>query len=568
MSPWEELGIAPTAEIGAIRKAYAARLKVTRPEEDPAGFARLRAAYETALQMAPRIAAAPPPKPELTPEPSQAAAQPPTSAPPPDAPRPEPPKLTPLSHLIPDPPPPPANRAIIRPLERAPAPPAGPAVSDMALLELPPASQEAVRNVVDALNRKANFEAARLLYAACENNLLPLRTEFQLKDRLALALSTDEELRTAQLQEIASQFGWYSGTVTPSSLASSPQAKLAARLDRELAAERAEKAAAQPEPEAKPAPKPAPRPQPAKRWGGIGYGWIGFFLFILFSIGHAITDHNQPATLYEPPTQLAPSIIAVMPPVEPMPVDCRSGLSTMPIDALQQCADTGISDAQDALGLAYAKGSGLPQDYLRAVSLFRAASDKGHTDARRHLAYMERRGLGTPKDLAAARQLYTTNAEQGDVIAEQLLGDMLLRGEGGPTDTTQGIAWVKLAAHGAYPAAMADLGNLYAVGTGPLHNLAKAAAWRKAAAEAGERDAMYAYGLMLLDGIGGPVDLPEAYRWLSLAARKEELAAAARAALANPRLKRLSAAQRAAIDGQVTIWTASAPALPPGETAP
>jgi len=52
-SSWEILGFTEaTYNIGDIKKAYAARLKANRPEDDPAFFIELRDAYEKALNYA------------------------------------------------------------------------------------------------------------------------------------------------------------------------------------------------------------------------------------------------------------------------------------------------------------------------------------------------------------------------------------------------------------------------------------------------------------------------------------------------------------------------------------
>ncbi|RKR37216.1 J domain-containing protein [Paraburkholderia sp. BL17N1] len=50
--PWDVLGVEPSADERAVRRAYARLLKQQRPDEDAEAFQRLRYAYESALQMA------------------------------------------------------------------------------------------------------------------------------------------------------------------------------------------------------------------------------------------------------------------------------------------------------------------------------------------------------------------------------------------------------------------------------------------------------------------------------------------------------------------------------------
>ena len=59
-SIWTALGIDPTREVSAIKRAYAEKAKSCHPEEDPEGFLQLRRAYEAALDWAENGEAAPP----------------------------------------------------------------------------------------------------------------------------------------------------------------------------------------------------------------------------------------------------------------------------------------------------------------------------------------------------------------------------------------------------------------------------------------------------------------------------------------------------------------------------
>lgn len=58
MGIWETLDIEPTSDVSTIKKAYAAKLKIHHPEDDPEGYQLLREAYDWAVKNAKLMAKA------------------------------------------------------------------------------------------------------------------------------------------------------------------------------------------------------------------------------------------------------------------------------------------------------------------------------------------------------------------------------------------------------------------------------------------------------------------------------------------------------------------------------
>lgn len=55
------------------------------------------------------------------------------------------------------------------------------------------------------------------------------------------------------------------------------------------------------------------------------------------------------------------------------------------IDSLMTKAEQGYADAQYSLGLCYAKGDGVPQDYKQAVYWYSKAAEQGLAEAQESL---------------------------------------------------------------------------------------------------------------------------------------------------------------------------------------
>ncbi len=85
-------------------------------------------------------------------------------------------------------------------------------------------------------------------------------------------------------------------------------------------------------------------------------------------------------------------------------------------------AEHGFSDAQILLGIAYAIGRGVPQDYAEAVKWYRKAAEQGHAKAQTILGVMYRDDRGVPKDGVLAYMWFDLAATQGYEVAQKKRG--------------------------------------------------------------------------------------------------------------------------------------------------
>ncbi len=81
-------------------------------------------------------------------------------------------------------------------------------------------------------------------------------------------------------------------------------------------------------------------------------------------------------------------------------------------------AETGNTDALNALGNLSYLGLGVPQDFLTAAHWYFAAARNGHAAAQLNLGNLYKQGLGVPFDAMRAFAWYTMSDQHGNATAE------------------------------------------------------------------------------------------------------------------------------------------------------
>jgi hypothetical protein len=118
----------------------------------------------------------------------------------------------------------------------------------------------------------------------------------------------------------------------------------------------------------------------------------------------------------------------------------------------RRMAEQGYAPAQYDLGVVYASGRGVAQDYVEAAKWYRLAADQGHAAAQYSLAGLYATGQGVAQDYVEATKWYRLAADQGDPDAQYRLGLMYRAGQGLPRDDVRALMWLTLSVTTGTPA--------------------------------------------------------------------------------------------------------------------
>jgi hypothetical protein len=108
-------------------------------------------------------------------------------------------------------------------------------------------------------------------------------------------------------------------------------------------------------------------------------------------------------------------------------------------------AGAGDSIAQYEMGLRYANGEGVPQNYRDSMAWFAKAAANGNDRAQWKLALGYVIGIGVPHDERKAVVWFKRAANHGDIRAQSVLSDLYLTGRGVPRDYVRAYTWASIA---------------------------------------------------------------------------------------------------------------------------
>ena len=136
-------------------------------------------------------------------------------------------------------------------------------------------------------------------------------------------------------------------------------------------------------------------------------------------------------------------------------------------------------------------------DYATALREWRPLAEEEMAIAQFHLGQLYARGQGVPQDYVQARQWWEKAAVWGDVEAAANLATLYLNGQGGVQDYQKALDWFRRAATRDHAMAFTNLGLMYEHGKGVSQDFILAYKWYNLGAARGDT-----LGAELRDALG------------------------------------------------------------------
>ena len=194
-------------------------------------------------------------------------------------------------------------------------------------------------------------------------------------------------------------------------------------------------------------------------------------------------------------------------------------------NGLMKRAQNGDPEAQFTLGNMYLRGTGIEQDYEKAIYWLKLSAQKGHAAAAYNVACCYQSGTGVPEDKITAANMFRAAAEKGDLDAMNNLGGCYMYGSGTEKDQFKAAECYRKAAEGGLPRAQYNYGECLFNGWGVSKDTAEAVKWYKEAAHQKDANGQYSYGWCLCNGVGVAQDMVSAKDMFELAAAQRNTAA-------------------------------------------
>jgi localization factor PodJL len=181
------------------------------------------------------------------------------------------------------------------------------------------------------------------------------------------------------------------------------------------------------------------------------------------------------------------------------PASSRKG-ATAPMPALpdtiggpvlRAAALKGDPTAAYEVGMRFADGKGVPQNFDDAAKWYDRAAQAGIVPAIFRLGTFYEKGLGVKKDPDLARRYYLQAAERGNAKAMHNLAVLDADGGGKGANYKSAAQWFRKAADRGVADSQFNLGILYARGIGVEQNLAESFKWFSLAAAQGDADSAH-----------------------------------------------------------------------------